>query len=239
MYETKQPWYFNFVRRDIEELLPAYAPRVLEVGCGAGATLAWLRDTGLAVHTTGVELAADAAAVARTRVDTLHEGSAEFWLARLQNESYDLVLCLDVLEHLVDPWAAMRRLHELVRPGGAVIVSLPNIRNHRVLLPLLFGGKWAYTDAGIMDRTHLRFFSHQTATDLLSQAGFDVDAETANGVRRGDRDYWKNAFSLGLFRQLFVFQHLMRGSRGLAQSPARSNPARQTSAPSPRLSIAN
>ena len=216
MQSNHQPWYFNFVRREIEGLLPAYAPRVLEIGCGAGATLAWLRDTGMAAHTTGIEIDPDAAAVARTRVDTLHEGSVEQWLPRLREDSYDLVLGLDVLEHLVDPWAAVSRLHQLVRPGGSVIVSLPNIRNHRVLMPLLLRGRWAYTQAGIMDRTHLRFFTRQTATEMLRQGGFDVDAELATGIRPGDRDRWKNALTLGLFRDLFVFQHLMRGVRAVA-----------------------
>jgi 2-polyprenyl-3-methyl-5-hydroxy-6-metoxy-1,4-benzoquinol methylase len=213
MQSRNEPGYFNFVRREIEGLLPAYAPRVLEIGCGTGATLAWLRDTGLAAHTTGIEFDPDAAALARARVDTLHEGAVEQWLPRLREDSYDLVLGLDVLEHLVDPWAAVSRLHKLVRPGGSVIVSLPNIRNHRVLLPLLMRGRWTYTQAGILDRTHLRFFTHQTATDLLRQGGFEVDAEFATGIRPGDRDRWKNALTLGLFRDLFVFQHLMRGTR--------------------------
>lgn len=213
MYEDKQPWYFNFVRRDIAPLLPSHAKRVLEVGCGAGATLQWLRDSGQASHCTGIELAADAAAVARDRIDQLLEGPLEQHLPELPKGEYDLVLCLDVLEHLVDPWGAMRQLQALVRPGGAVIVSLPNVRNHRVVLPLLLRGRFEYRDAGIMDRTHLRFFSRDGAVQLLEQAGLRLTDEATTGNRRGDRDFWKDRLTLGLLQPLFVMQHLLKGTR--------------------------
>jgi len=213
MYDDKQPWYFNFVRRDIAALLPSRAERVLEVGCGAGATLQWLRSTGQAGHTTGIELAADAAAVARTRVDRLLEGPLDQHLHSLPKAGYDLVLCLDVLEHLVDPWQATRDLRDLLQPGGTLIVSLPNVRNHRVVLPLLLNGRWQYRDAGIMDRTHLRFFSRHGARELLEQAGLDITAEASTGKRRGDRDFWKDKLTLGLLSPLFVVQYLLRGTR--------------------------
>ena len=215
MYEDKHPWYFDFERRDIEPLLPARARRVLEVGCGAGATLRWLRDSGRAAHTTGIELSAEAAAVARTRVDTLLEGPLERWMPELPQEGFDLVLALDVLEHLVDPWDAARRLQGLLKPGGVLIASLPNVRNHRVVLPLLLRGRWEYRDAGIMDRTHLRFFSRHGARELLEQAGLVVDGELATGVRRGDRDYWRDRATLGVLRPLFVVQYLLRAARPL------------------------
>jgi SAM-dependent methyltransferase len=212
-YRDKQPWYFDFVRRDIEPLLPPAAERVLEVGCGAGATLAWLRNGGRAGHTTGIELAPDAAAVARTRVDRLLEGAVEERLDELAEQRFDLVLCLDVLEHLVDPWEVTRRLQRLLRPGGAIVVSLPNVRNHRVSLPLLLRGRWQYRDAGIMDRTHLRFFGLDGARDLLRQAGLELTGEASTGTRRGDRDFWKNRLTLGLLAPLFVVQHLLRATR--------------------------
>lgn len=208
MYEDKQDNYFSFVRKDIEPLLPRRAGRVLEVGCGGGATLAWLKASGRAGWVVGIELFADAAAVARTRLDELHEGDVDQHIDRLAPDSFDLILCLDVLEHLVDPWSTLKRLQSLLRPGGQLIASLPNIRHHSVILPLLLTGKWRYETAGIMDRTHLRFFSRATAIDLLQQAGLQLDGERST-YAWGSRDKWKDLLSFGLLRNFLSFQYLL------------------------------
>lgn len=208
MYEDKQDNYFSFVRKDIEPLLPQRAGRVLEVGCGGGATLAWLKASGRADRVVGIELFADAAAVARTRLDELHEGDVDQHIDRLAPGSFDLILCLDVLEHLVDPWSTLKRLQSLLRPGGKLIASLPNIRHHSVILPLLLTGKWRYETAGIMDRTHLRFFSRATALDLLQQAGLQLDGERST-YAWGSWDKWKDLLSFGLLRNFLSFQYLL------------------------------
>lgn len=210
---NQQPWYFNIVRRDISPLLPVHARNVLEIGCGAGATLEWLQSSGRANTTTGIEPSGPAAALARTRIDRLLEGPVEQHLDGLEPEAYDLLLCLDVLEHLVDPWAVLKRLRECLRPGGSVIVSLPNVRHHGVVLPLLFGGQWKYCDAGILDRTHLRFFGQRSARELVTQAGLKLTAEASTGHRPGDGDFWKNVLTMGLFSNLFTWQFLLRGTR--------------------------
>ena len=208
MYEDKQDNYFAFVRRDIEPLLPRRAGRVLEVGCGGGGTLAWIKESGRARWVVGIELFADAAAVARTKLDELYEGDVDQHIGELTPGSFDLILCLDVLEHLVDPWATLKRLQSLLRPGGKLIASLPNIRHYSVILPLLLTGKWRYETAGIMDRTHLRFFSRETAIDLLQQAGLQL-ADERSTYAWGTWDKWKDLLSFGLFRNFLSFQYLL------------------------------
>ncbi|NJD33511.1 MAG: class I SAM-dependent methyltransferase [Betaproteobacteria bacterium] len=208
MYEDKQDNYFAFVRKDIEPLLPARAGRVLEVGCGGGGTLAWLKASGRARWIAGIELFPDAAAVARTRLDELHEGDVDQHIGRFAPGSFDLILCLDVLEHLVDPWDTLTRLQALLRPGGQLIASLPNIRHHSVILPLLLSGTWRYETAGIMDRTHLRFFSRATAIDLIEQAGLQLAAERST-YAWGSWDQWKDRLTFGMFRDLLSFQYLL------------------------------
>jgi 2-polyprenyl-3-methyl-5-hydroxy-6-metoxy-1,4-benzoquinol methylase len=208
MYEDKQENYFAFVRRDIEPLLPRRAGRVLEVGCGGGGTLAWIKASGRARWVVGIELFADAAAVARTRLDELYEGDVDQHVGELAPDSFDLILCLDVLEHLVDPWTTLKRLQSRLRPGGKLIVSLPNIRHHSVILPLLLTGKWRYETAGIMDRTHLRFFSRETAIDLLQQAGLQLTDERPT-YAWGSWDKWKDLLTFGLFRNFLSFQYLL------------------------------
>jgi SAM-dependent methyltransferase len=210
------PGYYGFVRREIAPLLPARAEHVLEVGCGQGGTLAWLKDQGLAARTTGIELDAPSAAVARRQVDHVIEGDAGTALDNLPAASVDLVLCLDVLEHLVDPWRAMARLTRALRPGGHVIISVPNIRHYSVTLPLLWSGRWQYEDAGILDRTHLRFFTRAGARALIAGAGLD----SAGGIDTGlaptrRRELWKPLVARTPWRDLAVFQFVMRGYKPL------------------------
>lgn len=225
MYEDKQDWYFSLVRQDIAPLLPAHARQVLELGCGDGATLAWLKASGLATHTTGVELMPGVAEVARTRVDRVCEGDVGAVLPSLAEGAYDLVLCLDVLEHLVDPWSTLRRANRLLRPGGQLIVSLPNVRHHSVLLPLLLGDRWQYEDAGIMDRTHLRFFTRRGARQLVQQAGFQI-TDLRCTYAWGSHDRWKDWATLTLLRGLWAYQYLIAG-RTLEPATA-VRPARRT-----------
>jgi len=214
MYEDKQEWYYAFVRRDIAPLLPASAPRVLEIGCGGGGTLAWLKQTGRAQWTAGIELSPEAAAVARTRVDDVRCGDANVLLADFAQGTFDLILCLDVLEHLVDPWAALERIQGLLRPGGRIITSLPNVRHHSVVLPLLFRGRWEYREAGIMDRTHLRFFSRQGIAAMFGGAGLR-ELRALPTYAWGSWDKWKDLATFGLLRGLLAFQYLV-----LAERPA-------------------
>ena len=215
MYEDKDDSYFAFVRKDIEPLLPARSERVLEIGCGGGGTLAWLKATGRAGWVAGIELFAEAADVARPRVDELHQGDVDQHINRFSPASLDLILCLDVLEHLVDPWDTLKRLQSLLRPGGQLIASLPNIRHHSVIMPLLLSGKWRYETAGIMDRTHLRFFSRATAIDLLQHAGLQLSGERST-YAWGSLDKWKDLASFGLLREFFSFQYLLSARKPIS-----------------------
>jgi len=212
MYEDKQAWYYAFVRRDIEPLLPVHSARVMEVGCGGGGTLDWLKNSGRAHWTAGIELSSEAAVVAKSRVDEVHCGDVDCLLAEFPAESFDLILCLDVLEHLVDPWTTLKKLHGLLRPGGRIISSLPNIRHYSVVLPLLFGGRWDYQDAGIMDRTHLRFFSRKGMGALMSQSGLREICALPT-FAWGTWDKWKDMLTFGLFRGLLAFQYLVLAER--------------------------
>lgn len=206
-YADKDTTYFNNARKDIESLLSAKAARVLEVGCGSGATLAWLKATGRCESTTGIELFEGAAQQARTCVDNVYCGPAERMLLELpEGEQFDLVLCLDVLEHMVDPWEFLSALQPYLRPGGQLIVSVPNVRFIGVLGPLMFRGEWRYRDAGVLDRTHLRFFTRSSAVQLVASGGMSITGCQGNppplrtGVGRFDQ------LSLGLFTEFTAFQ---------------------------------
>jgi 2-polyprenyl-3-methyl-5-hydroxy-6-metoxy-1,4-benzoquinol methylase len=178
--------YFNLVRDEIAPLLPENPTLVMDVGCGAGATLRWLKQIRRNITTVGVEINETIAAVAASVADEVVVTDLDAGLERLApyRGSVDVLLLLDVLEHLRDPWSRLKEFRSLLSPSGVVIASIPNVRNFKVLLPLLFSGEWRYQSAGILDRTHLRFFTRSGVLELFHGAGFET-RENQISVRRG------------------------------------------------------
>lgn len=212
-YAGKRDDYFANVRREVLPLLPPRCARVLELGCGRGDTLAYLKATGRCDWAGGIELFPAAADVARTRLDWLREGDVEQMELELGAGSLDAVLCLDVLEHLVDPWRVLRRISALVRPGGVVVASIPNVRHARVVIPLLLGGRFEYADQGLLDRTHLRFFTRRSAVELLECGGLRVDAVHETGLEPGTRARVVDRLTLSALRPLLTLQYVLRAVR--------------------------
>lgn len=170
MSESFNPAYTG-VREDLLALIPDEPlTRVLDLGCANGATGAVLKQRFSGVQVTGVELDPSLAAVAQARLDQVLVSDAVAALGRLREEQqrFDLVLCGDILEHLSDPWGALRSIRELTRKY--VIVSLPNVAHYSTILSLLFLKRFPYRDRGIHDRTHLRFFAERNLPDLFAQA---------------------------------------------------------------------
>ncbi len=203
---------------------------MFELGCAGGATLAWLKQARGATETVGLEAHGPAADQARGRVDRLIEGNAEtldFAALGLAPGSFDLVLALDVLEHLVDPWSMARRLAALLRPagtggaaGGAMIVSLPNVGHFSVAWPLLRHGRWDYVEEGLLDRTHLRFFSQDRAVALLRDAGLAVDTGLHLGLEPGRKTRLADRLTGGRLRHLLSRGFILRGWAGGNPQPA-------------------
>lgn len=173
MYEQKDAHYFAHARTEIASLID-FSPkaRVLELGCGSGHTLHWLKQTQRCGWAAGIE--AYAPRMDSNLIDEFFQSDAEEPLPALQHAQYDAILCLDVLEHLRDPWAVLTKLLARLAPGGQVIVSLPNIRNYKLVLNLLLKGQFKYQNDGILDRTHLRFFTRKSAEEMLQEAGLQV-----------------------------------------------------------------
>jgi 2-polyprenyl-3-methyl-5-hydroxy-6-metoxy-1,4-benzoquinol methylase len=164
--------YFATPRPDIVAELPRPLGRVLDVGCGAGGTSGGLRAAG-AEAVVGIEIDARAAAEARKALDRVVEAPVE----RALDEdlgTFDTVLCLDVLEHLVDPLGVLERLRAISNPGAFLFVSVPNARHFSLIRDLVVRGTFGYGDWGHRDRTHLRWFTPRDARALVADAGWDV-----------------------------------------------------------------
>jgi 2-polyprenyl-3-methyl-5-hydroxy-6-metoxy-1,4-benzoquinol methylase len=173
--------------------------RVLDVGCATAANASVLRRHG-ATHLTGIDSDEAFAAEARGRYDEVVHGSVPddlIWPA----ESFDTVLAYDVLEHLYDPWRAVKQLAALLKPGGQLHVSLPNARSKKLWLPLVLRGTFAYEPEGIMDVTHLRFFTRRDAVALVEQAGLQIAAVDHPPAETEKR---RVAYTLGLTEFLTI-----------------------------------
>lgn len=159
-------------RNDLFLGLAVQGRRILELGCADGFISQYLVQHGCSV--TGVEIDAEAAARARewcNQVFTCDLNDSE-WI-RMVGDGFDTVLCGDVLEHLTDPWSVLRQILSVLTENGRVVVSLPNIANIRVRLALL-AGKFEYEQHGILDVTHLRFFTLRSARELIEQSGYRI-----------------------------------------------------------------
>jgi 2-polyprenyl-3-methyl-5-hydroxy-6-metoxy-1,4-benzoquinol methylase len=147
--------------------------RVLD-GCASGALGAELMVRGYS-QVVGIEPRPEAAERARRRLSEVIVGSfPEVVCASLGQ--FDLVVFADCLEHMVDPWTALRVARGLLSPNGVILLSVPNVSHWSVLWPALRLGRWDYVDAGLLDRTHLRFFTPATVAEALDAAGLQTVA---------------------------------------------------------------
>lgn len=152
--------------------------RVLDVGCGEGGANGPLRAAG-ATEIIGVEILAEAAARAAQRYDRVEVGDAQEALGRLKGP-FETILCYDVLEHLVDPRAALAQLRELAAPTARLHVSVPNARHYSLIRDLLVRGTFGYTEWGHRDATHLRWFTRRDMRALLDEAGWETASTTSS-----------------------------------------------------------
>jgi 2-polyprenyl-3-methyl-5-hydroxy-6-metoxy-1,4-benzoquinol methylase len=205
---AKEMDYYRWVRHGIEPLLPKRCASILEVGAGAGATLKWLKTLYPGAETTAVEINPDLRKELNRNVDFPIIGPLDQVISQL--ETYDLILLLDVLEHLPDPTESLRRLAKLLNPEGQVIVSVPNVAHLSVSIPLLFQRRFDYQDAGILDRTHLKFFVEDTAVKLLNDASLNVTKGLISGIE-GRKAKLLDLLTLGFLRHYATKQYIMLG----------------------------
>jgi methionine biosynthesis protein MetW len=198
-------------RSEIADRVPPGTTRLLDLGCAAGGLATLLPG----VEVVGVELDEEYAAAAERHCARVIHADVE-QLARDGLEGlgrFDCLVAADVLEHLVDPWSALRAYARLLQPGGAAIVSLPNVA-HWSTYAALVRGSWPRNPEGIHDATHLRWFTLRDARELVEQAGLAVAA-----VDRRPRLVWRGsrvddllgplALRIPAVRTLVTFQYVL------------------------------
>lgn len=173
LYEDKSAGYFGAVGLHVLSRLPGDCRRVLELGCGTGATGAAAKAKDPGLEWIGVEMVPDAAQTARSVLDSVHQGDIADIPSEMLGGQFDAIVASEVLEHLVDPWQVVANLARHLRHGGVFIASTPNIASRHVIAGLV-RGRFDYCEEGVMDRTHLRWFTPASFAQMFAQAGLAV-----------------------------------------------------------------
>lgn len=205
--------YFFLNRSDVAALVPHDCRTILEIGSGFGA-LGRALMARQPCTVDGVEINQAASAHLDGRYRRYWIGDVERIELKDAKPEYDCLLFPDVLEHLVDPWATLRRFSNYVMPGGVVVASIPNVRNLALLYRLIVQGAWDYEDSGLLDRGHLRFFTSKSIAELFRQSKLTIETWGMNrdrytGIRRMVAFFAK----LGL-PEIDVCQYLVRARKG-------------------------
>jgi len=172
-YASKSAEYFTEARPEMLCFVPSNCRRLLDVGCGTGTFGASLKKQNPQIEVWGVEPFASAAAKAADKLDRVITGPFQPETG-LPAGAFDCIVFNDVLEHMVEPERALRYAKHLLSAGGTILASIPNVRYLPVLWQLGVRGNWEYGDCGILDRTHLRFFTKSSILKMFQDEGYVV-----------------------------------------------------------------
>lgn len=201
-----QSSYFTHDRSEVLSLVDRPVTMALDVGCGSAHFAAAVkRRTGAIVW--GIEPSRRAADAARTRIDRVLEGTFEQVERELPVHAFDAVFLNDVLEHMVDPWEALRKVGGLLQSDGRIYASIPNVLFAESLLKILRTRDWQYTSAGILDVTHLRFFTRTSILRLFDDTGYRVERIVPLNAIHSWKWRLLNCVSRGYFTDFLPMQY--------------------------------
>lgn len=180
MYNDKHDIYYSGIRWDIIDLIPEGNHRILEVGCGAGNTLLKLKEIHKAQEIYGLEMNEGIAQAHIKDVDRVIVGDVEKIDPPFPDEFFDYIIFGDVLEHLIEPKKILKKYAKYLKMDGMIVASIPNIKNYTVLFDLIVRDKFEYRDSGILDRTHLRFFTRKEIINMFRRANLDISVIRSN-----------------------------------------------------------
>jgi 2-polyprenyl-3-methyl-5-hydroxy-6-metoxy-1,4-benzoquinol methylase len=220
LYEQKRDEYFLNIRRDLVSFIPQNPDnRILEIGAGGGDTLVHIKKAGLAREVMGIELFEMPGTQQKNpSIDKFVVGNIETMSIEAPLNYFDVILCGDVLEHLINPWVVGDKLIPHLKVNGLFVISVPNFREMLNLYTIFFRADFRYESEGIRDKTHLRFFCRKNILELVSRPNLQV-VEHCPSFTKTVKGQWQykrkiiNKFTFGVFKDLFAAQYLVVAKR--------------------------
>ena len=170
---TKPVGYYENNRPEMLNYLPENAKVVLDAGCAVGGFGAAVKEKFNA-EVWGLELDVDSSKIASSRLDKVIQGDIAQTISQLPENKFDAIVFNDVLEHLVNPYDILTQLKKNLTSEGVIVCSIPNARYWRVFKQYVFGKNWKYVEDGVMDKTHLRFFTKRSIYEMFDALGYKV-----------------------------------------------------------------
>ena len=168
---SKDDTYYSGNRQDMLKFIDIRANRILEIGCGEGNFATNFTD----VEYWGVEPVTQHAKSAEKKGFKILNGLYEDVEDKIPNAYFDLIVCNDVIEHMIDPRLFLKNIRNKLAPLGKMIVSIPNLRNAYTLYNLLIKGDFKYEKAGVLDYTHLHLFTKKSFINMASECDWKIE----------------------------------------------------------------
>lgn len=170
---NKPTGYYESNREDMLKYIPQGTKTSLEFGCGFGGFSALVKER-FDAEAWAVEIDEKSAKAASEKLDKVINSDAREAIDKLPDNYFDCVILFDILEHLVDPYLLLISVKKKLTENGVVVTSIPNIRFYRNLIRFVIYGEWEYQNDGLMDKTHLRFFTRKSILKMFSNLGFEI-----------------------------------------------------------------
>ena len=169
----KEPEYYSNKRPEISDLVPGNIRTILDIGCSHGTLLKFVKEqTG--AETWGIEELIEVSKKAKEKVDNVITGKIEDVVDIIPDDYFDCITLNDLLEHLPEPADILRKIRPKLSSEGIIIASIPNVRYLSNLYEIIIKKDWEYKKDGILDSTHLRFFTQKSMKRLFETAGYNL-----------------------------------------------------------------
>lgn len=202
MYINKNENYFSLERQIFKNAVTSSNLKILDIGCGTGILGAYFKKIqNCTVY--GVEINESAYKEAILNLDKVIKGNIELIELPFEKSSFDIIIMGDVLEHLINTISSLKKLQYFLKDDGRILISVPNIRHWKIMLKLLFQDSWKYESSGILDYTHMRFFTKKSLIELLKDNDINVSF-SERVIQKRSKSYYFNILTFQLFSGLLA-----------------------------------